>query len=132
MKQLVKSLLFYALGFIAAAYLLPGFHFDLTQTLYLAAFIFAILNSFVKPILNTVLFPLHFLTMGFLKPLISLGLLYAVSIILPNFKITGFEFQGFSAYGLTLPASTVNFLFTIVIASFIITLVYSILDWFLN
>jgi putative membrane protein len=74
-----------------------------------AAFIFGILNTFLKPILRFATIPFRILTLGLVSFLVSMLMLALTALIVPSFHIHGF--------------------WTLVIATIIVWVVNLLLDW---
>jgi hypothetical protein len=50
----------------------------------------------------------------------------------PGFSISSYSFQGFSYQGMILPAVQFNVLWTLVIGSFMMSIITTLLDWVVN
>jgi len=59
-------------------------------TLLLAAAVFGLLSSFVKPVLKLVTFPLALVTLGLAWYGVAMLILWLTSVIVPGFDISGF------------------------------------------
>lgn len=130
MKKHARALVISLLAFLAVAYLYPGFSYALNLlTLVMAAVVFAILTIFVKPIIKLLSLPFNLLTFGLFSFLINVIVLYGVSYLVDNFKITGFHFSGFSISGFNIPAADLNQLLSAFLASLLIGLIATILHW---
>jgi putative membrane protein len=72
-------------------WLLPGVTFHGSAwTVILAAAVFGILNTILKPILKVLTFPLAIITLGIAWFFVSLFMLWLTVIIVPDFAIDGF------------------------------------------
>jgi len=107
MKILVK-LVINVVALLFVEYLIPGFKFESLTAIVVASIVIAIVNTFIKPILQLIALPISILTFGIFAFIINVGLLFGISYIVPGFYIDGFV--------------------TAIIASILLSLV----SWFLN
>ena len=59
-------------------------------TALLVSFVMAFLNSFVKPVLKFISFPITFATLGLFSLVITIAMVYLTEMYVPGFKVTGF------------------------------------------
>jgi putative membrane protein len=90
MKGFLTRLLISAFSLAVACYLLPGLKVDGVFTLFLAAFLFGIVNAVVKPLLVIVTFPFIVLSLGLFLFVINGLMLALTAALLPGFSISGF------------------------------------------
>lgn len=77
---------------LLVSYLFPGVYVNSFVTACLVAFILSLLNSFIKPILNFLAFPINIITLGLFKFVINAIILNIVTIIMyPDFYIRSFS-----------------------------------------
>jgi putative membrane protein len=74
----------------ATAWILDDVRIDDFATLVLAAFVFAIVNFFVKPVVKILGIPLIILTLGLFLFVINMLMLWLVDVIVDDFQIDGF------------------------------------------
>lgn len=74
----------------ALAHMLPGIHIDSFWTSIIVAFVLAILNGILKPILVLLTLPITVLTLG-----LFLFVINALIILLAGNFVNGFEVDGF-------------------------------------
>lgn len=130
MKSLFRSFVFNIFSLQLAASLIPGVSYQGgMRTLALAAAALAVFNLLVKPIINLLLLPLNLLTLGMLRWVVNVIILYLLTIAIANFRISGFEFPGFSYQNFSLPPIFVNSFGNTVLTSFFLSLVWGILAW---
>ena len=72
------------------SYLIPGFVFENTQSLIVAAVVVGVVNTFIKPVLQIIFIPLSIVTFGITAFLINVVLLWGVSFVVPGFEIESF------------------------------------------
>lgn len=108
MLSIIKEIIANLVTFLIVAALTQGINYAQNPTvLFSAAFILAIFNAFLKPILKVLTLPLNVITLGLFGWLINVFILYLVTLFVPQFQITSFtltlgsitvSFSGFSAY----------------------------------
>jgi len=89
----MRFLLWWALNLLAlwiAAELVEGITYDDFWKLILAAFIFGVINLFLRPILVLLTLPAVILTLGLLLIIINAFLLWLTGVIVPGFTVDDF------------------------------------------
>lgn len=130
MKTLLRSFLVNAASLWLASLVISGLSFGKGyETLALAAAVLGAVNLFVRPFLNILLLPINVLTLGAFRWVVNVATLFLVTYLVPEFKITGFYFPGFSYQGIVLPATEVGLVWTFILTSFLLSLVSSFLFW---
>lgn len=106
MKAALLRWIVLALAVWVASALVPGITHDDWTSLFIAALVLGILNTFIKPILNILSLPFILVTLGlFLLVINALLLMFAAKIV------DGFHVDGFwSAVGGSVVISIVSFL----------------------
>lgn len=69
---------------------LKGITVDGFTTALLVALAMGFLNSFVKPVLKIISFPITFMTLGLFSLVITVGMVYLVELYVPGFQVSGF------------------------------------------
>ena len=91
MKRFITSWLINALAVLVACYVVKGISYEKPLDLFVASLVLGILNSFIRPVLMVLTFPLLLFTLGLFRLVINALLLYFVgSILQPHFKVDGF------------------------------------------
>jgi len=75
---------------LIVSYLVPGFYFVDLWTTIVTAIVIGVVNTFIKPVLQFVAFPISIITFGIAAFLINVFLLWGVSFIVPGFNIENF------------------------------------------
>ena len=104
-KALLRWVLF-AVAIIFIAWILPGISVSGFWGAMLACVIIAIINAFVKPIVEFISLPINFLTLGLFSLVINALLLMLAGWISPGFTVSGFwsAFLGAILLSLITPA----------------------------
>ena len=105
--KIILCIIANALAIMIANRLIPGFVFfgDWTDLL-IASVVLGLANSFLKPILKLLAFPIIILTLGLFSIIINIALLYLVAEIVPSVQVDGF----WSALGAVIIISFVNYI----------------------
>ena len=97
--KLFFLIVFNLLALGIADLLVPGFHLTIEEdlgnpqlwlSLFIAGFLLLLVNKALKPILEVLLFPLIFLSLGIVSFLINIGLLHLYGLIIPEVTIDNF------------------------------------------
>ena len=103
------------------------------QTLALAAVAIAIVNLFIRPIINLLLLPIHMLTLGiFFRWIANLVTLYIVTLVVPNLQIHPFTFPGLNLQFVIVPQMHFSAFGAFVVATFTLTLTFHLIYWLLQ
>jgi putative membrane protein len=102
------------------------------KTLISAAVIIALANLFVRPIINLLLLPIHLITLGLFRWVANLGVLYLVTIFVPNLKIHSFISPRLDLGYLILPPIHFSAFGSFILATITLTLVFHFLYWLLQ
>jgi putative membrane protein len=106
--RLTLSWIANAIALIVVAVLFSGIDFDGAGSLLLAAALFGVLNTVVKPLLKLVTLPFAVITLGLVWYLVAMAMLALTALLVGGFHINGF--------------------WTLVEATFVIWLVNLVLD----
>lgn len=99
------------------------------ETMAVTAAVLGLFNLFVRPLVNLLLLPLNLLTLGTFRWLVNVGTLYLVTILVPDFQIKTFYFQGFSYQGFSLPPTQIGTVWAFILISFMLSFVISFIFW---
>ena len=127
MLGLVIQIVINAVALLVAAYLVPQFHLKLGEgntgwlQLAVVALVFALVNTFIKPVVKALSLPISFLTLGLFSFVINAALLLLVAwISTDQLKIT-FTIGGFP------PSLTSDTIVGAFLASVVISVVSTVL-----
>ncbi len=120
MRWLLRGLITTGLSLYLVSLILPGFTLSggLTR-LAVTAVILTLATKLIKPLINLVMLPINLMTLGLFRWVTHTITLYLVAWLSPDLTITGFTFNQwhFSA------------LWTLIFASFLLSLSQSALRW---
>jgi putative membrane protein len=102
------------------------------QTIALASLVLTLAGFIIKPLVGLLLLPVNLLTLGSFRWLINVITLWLVTLIVPQFKISGFLFTGFVYHGFVIPTMFLNLFWVYVLASLTISLITTFILWLVN
>lgn len=88
--RLLLRLLINAAAIFITSYLLPGVQLDGVVPAVVAAVVMGVVNTFVKPVLVLLTFPITVLTLGLFMLVLNALLVLLVAYIVPGFDVDGF------------------------------------------
>ena len=89
LNLLVRWILF-AVVIIFTAWIIPGITVSGFASALLACIVIALINTFIKPIVQLISLPVNFLTLGLFSFVINALLLMLAGKITPGFEVKGF------------------------------------------
>jgi putative membrane protein len=85
--KLVINWLVNTVALWAATKIVPGVYVEDTESLILAALVIGLINTFVRPILAIVTFPITVITLGAFYFILNGAMLYLAAEIMPGFAL---------------------------------------------
>jgi len=130
MKSLLRSFFINGLSLWLVSQIVSGVTFARGyETLLMAAAVLGIFNLLVRPLINILLLPINILTLGTLRWLVNVFTLYFVTLLVPDFEITGFHFAGSSFQGIVIPSLSLGTIWAFVAVSFLISIISGLIFW---
>ena len=80
----------FALALIFTAWIIPGIEVSSFWSAMFACIIIALINTFIKPLLEVITFPINFITVGLFSLVINALLLMLAGWITPGLEVEGF------------------------------------------
>lgn len=130
-KMAIQAFLINLAALWVADYFLTGFDLGGNLNVFLiAALVLILVNFVVKPILGVISFPINLITLGFFTWVINIVLMYVVVLLVDGIKLTPgvLLLDRLGVIALTLPNIQLSELLTLVVATFMISLV----NWLLR
>lgn len=88
LTKIIISILSNALAIFLAAKFIDGINVDMTlSNLVVAGALLGFVNTFVRPLIKLLSFPIILLTLGIFVVIINIAMLFLVSYLLPGFSI---------------------------------------------
>ena len=130
MKKYLRLYIYNLIALWLADSLLEGIRFkEGYRTLAATALGLTLVNLLIKPLLSLLLLPFNIITLGAFRWLVNVVTLYMVTLLIPQFEISGFNFPGVSFHGFIILPVYISQFWTLVITSFLISLAVSFLMW---
>ncbi|KKU01835.1 MAG: Membrane protein [Candidatus Amesbacteria bacterium GW2011_GWB1_47_26] len=102
------------------------------QTLLLASLAIALVNLFVRPVINLLLLPIHLVTLGIFRWIANLVTLYLVTLMVPNLQIHAFTFPGLDLKYVIIPSMYFTAFGAFVVATITLTFTFHLIYWLLQ
>ena len=102
------------------------------QTLLLAAIAIALVNLFVRPLINLLLLPIHLITLGLFRWVANLATLYLVTWFVPSLQIHPFVSPEVNLKYLFIPAIHFSAFGAFIVSTFTLTAIFHFLYWLLQ
>jgi len=90
MLALIFRFIALTLALLFVGYIIPGIKILSIPSAIIAAVVIALVNSFIKPILMFLAFPINILTLGIFILFINAALFLFVAYLVPGLEIDGF------------------------------------------
>ena len=126
MRHLLKNTLINLISIYTISALGAGLVYASSTSLFLGSFCLAFSNAIIKPLLKLLFTPLNVITFGLSSWLINVLIVYSVTWLIPGISIQPFA--------LTLLGTTyqLDYLFSLILISFGLSLITSLVSWLLD
>jgi len=133
MKSFLRLSLLNSICLYAVASFFPGLIISqqFTHLLY-SGFILALVNTLIKPLIKLFLLPLNLLTLGIFYWISSVISLFIFTKIVNYIQIIPFISPVINKSGFTIPSLAVNFIFSLIISSLLLSIFFNLLNWILT
>lgn len=108
MLNMFYKWLLYALAIVFIAWILPGIRVENFFSAMFVCIIIALINTFVKPILQAITLPINIMTLGIFAFILNALLLMFAGWISPGFEVDGFLNALFGSILLSLFSMGIN------------------------
>ncbi len=109
-NYLIKLLLTAAAVWFGASYI-QGISVNNYTTALIVALVLSLLNTFVKPILKILSFPITIITLGLFLLVINVAIIYLASYFIEGFKVNGFLPPLIFSFGLSIISGILGMIF---------------------
>lgn len=100
---------------------------NLLELLY-AGVIFTVINQFVKPIIKLFLLPINLVTLGLFRWIANVLVLLVLTQIIVSVEVVGFTSPPINQAGFAIPSLDLNMITSLIMASFLLSLVFNLLS----
>lgn len=133
MKKLLRHYALDTFSLWTVSNLASGIIFEKgVQTLFISGIALSAVFFFAKPVINLLLLPLNLVTFGLFRWVSSAVVLYLVTLIIKEFKISTFIFSGFSSKWIDVPSIHFNGFLAFIAFSFLLSFITSFLHWLMK
>lgn len=102
------------------------------KTLVIAGIAVTFVSVFAKPVINLLLLPLNMITFGLFKWVASAVVLYIVTLLIKDFKISQFNYTGLSSKWFDIPVLHFEGLLAFIAFSFVLSVLTSLIYWLIK
>ena len=104
MKKILRLTLLFSFSLVCVNLVWHNLNFQLTPWTYIkTAFVLALFEIILKPILKVILFPINLLTLGLFRAVIDTVGLYLAAFIFSDFHVVNIHSSAWNFFGLTIP-----------------------------
>lgn len=133
MRRILRYFLINLGGLWLTTQIVPGLTFSGgARSLIVAGLVFMLINIILVPLLKIMLLPLNLLTLGVFAWITNVLALYALTAVVPEFKLIPYTFEGLQAGIINLPPVELTTFLVAVAASFLIGVITHFLQWLSN
>jgi len=129
-RKLLRHYLIFVASIFLAAKFLPGVSFgnDLV-ILAKASLLLSLVHIFVRPIVNLVSLPINILTLGLFSFFVNGLMLYLVTLLIPVFKVTSFDFPDVNLGILKINSFYISSFMSFIIVALLISMIRNFFIW---
>ncbi len=130
MRKLLRHYLIFVVSIFLVAKFLPGVSYgnDLV-ILAKASLLLSLVHMFVRPIVNLVSLPINILTLGLFSFFINGLMLYLVTLLMPVFKVTAFNFPYVNLGILRISSFYISSFMSFIIVALLISMIRNFFIW---
>jgi len=133
MKSLVRKIIFYGVSLFLLSQLFDGIKISGGILTYaIGAIGLSVMFMTIKPILSILTLPLNIATMGLFSFLINAVILYLLTVLVSNIRISSFTFESLSFAGFVVPKIYINTFFAFIVLSIGISIFVGFLSWLIK
>jgi putative membrane protein len=130
MKNLLRNTVFNAISLYILSQIINGVKVSGgIEVLLISGLILSLLYIFIKPILNLFSLPLNMVTLGLFSFFSNAILLYVLTVLVPDVRISQFTFNGYSFAGFVIPVMHFNTLYAYVISAGALSIIINFFNW---
>ena len=133
MKRLLRHFIFDTYSLWVVSQIADGMVFQKgLYSLFVAGAGLMAVSLLAKPVINVLLLPINLITYGLFRWVSSAVVLYLVTLIVKDFKITSFIYGGFNSKWFDIPALHFEGFLAFVGFSFILSIISSFIYWLIK
>lgn len=133
MKGIIRNTVINGVSLAVLDQIIPGVTiYGGFKTYVFAGLVLSLLLLIIKPILNIFSLPLNMITLGLFSFFTNSIILYLLTVLVTEIKITKFTFEGFTYAGFVVPAMTFNSLWAFVVTAAILSIIIGFFQWLID
>jgi putative membrane protein len=133
MKRILRHFVIDSVSIFLVSSIASGLYFEKgIETLLLTGLGLTIASLIAKPIINILLLPVNLITFGLFRWVAAVAVLYIVTLVVPGFKISGFNFVGYTSLWFDIPAVVFSGYIAYIAFSFLHSLISSFIYWLIK
>jgi len=130
MRWVLRALIFAYVTVFLAQEVIGGFDFgEGRQTMLLIMLGIALLNMFILPIFRVLGLPAHGISFLVLNFVLTLVVLYVLTMFVPGFEIVETELSQLRIFGYVLPSKHLTTMWATVYSALVISFTFHFLEW---
>lgn len=131
MKSLLRVFVFTAISLIVTQKLLNGFSFGVNEvnTLLLVIIGLSLLNLLLGPVFKLISLPSEGIGFILLSFLLSLAVLFVLTLFIPSFSAQSGDVGDLLIYGLVIPSKSLPITWSFGLSALVFTLIYRFFIW---
>lgn len=133
MKRILRNILINALALFVTSLIFKGLILeDVLLSATIGGAVLTLMNLTIKPILSIITLPFNFLTLGGFSWVITIAIMYLLTVVVPTIKIASFTFEGTEIAGFVIPEISFTYLTGLIAVSLIITFITGLISWLIS
>lgn len=133
MKRILRHFVIDSVSIFLVSSIASGMLFEKgIETLLYTGLGLTIASLIAKPVINILLLPVNLITFGLFRWVAAVAVLYIVTLVVPGFKIVGFNFAGYSSVWIDLPSLVFGGYVAYIAFSFLHSLISSFIYWLIK
>lgn len=133
MKRILRHFVIDSVSIFLVSSIASGMVFQKgIETLLLTGLGLTIASLIAKPVINILLLPVNLITFGLFRWVAAVAVLYIVTLVVPGFSITGFNYPGYSNVWFDIPAVVFAGFLAYLAFSFLHSLISSFIYWLIK
>ncbi|MFC1625655.1 phage holin family protein [Patescibacteria group bacterium] len=133
MKKILRHFVIYSISLYLTSQVAKGMEFSKgIDSLLITGAVLALSSLLVKPLINILILPINLVSFGLFRWVASSITLYIVTLLVTDFKISGFLFNGFDSYWFSVPSIYLPGILAFIAFSFVISFIASFVFWLIK
>lgn len=133
MKRILRHFVIDSVSIFLVSSIASGMVFQKgIETLLLTGLGLTIASLIAKPVINILLLPVNLITFGLFRWVAAVAVLYIVTLVVPGFSITGFNFGGYTSLWIDIPSVVFTGFLAYLAFSFLHSLFSSFIYWLIK